>query len=65
MMERIPRKVFLAHIYGHRPSGRPRKEWRRCREGEGMRYWMTLAQDRRIWNNLSRAIIGQQVAQGQ
>ena len=66
--ERMPRSVFLAQVDGRRPLGRPRKDWRRCleedieKEGVNPRDWMTLAQDRRMWNNLSRAVMGQQVA---
>ena len=66
--ERMPRRVFLAQVDGRRPLGRPRKDWRRCLEedlvGEGVkpRDWMTLAGDRRMWNNLSRAVMGQQLA---
>ena len=49
--ERMPRSVFLAQIDGHRPPGRPRKDWRRCleedmeQEGVNPRDWMILAQD--------------------
>ena len=66
--ERMPRRVFLGHVEGRRHPGRPRKDWRRCleediqQEGLNPRDWMTVAQDRRDWNNLSRAVMGQQVA---
>ena len=66
--ERMPRRVFLAHVDGRRPPGRPKKDWRRCleediqQEGLNPRGWMNIAQDRGDWNNLSRAVMGQQVA---
>ena len=66
--ERMPKRVFIAQVDGRRPPGRPRKDWRRCleedieREGMNPRDWMDLAQDRRVWNNLSRAVMGHQLA---
>ena len=67
--ERVPKKILLAQLDGRRPVGRPRKDWRRCLQ-EDMRQaevdvenWMEFAQDRREWNSLSRAVMGQQLAQ--
>ena len=67
--ERMPKRVFVADMIGRRPMGRPRKDWNRCLredlsdwglEAEG---WMELAQDRREWKSLSRAVMGHRVAQ--
>ena len=66
--ERLPKKILLAHVEGRRPIGRPRKDWKRCLEedlqqqGLNPGEWMTEAQDRGEWHNLSRAVMGQQVA---
>ncbi|XP_068211710.1 craniofacial development protein 2-like [Palaemon carinicauda] len=32
--QRMPRRVFLAHVDERRPPGRPRKDWRRCFEDD-------------------------------
>ena len=67
--ERTPRKILTAQVRGRRPVGRPRKDWRRCLEedirfvGEDPDEWMQVAQDRRRWKVMSRAVMGQQVAQ--
>ena len=66
--ERLPKRVFLAQLDGRRPTGRPRKDWRRCleedirREGVNPRDWMVMGQNRELWSNLSRAVMGQQMA---
>ena len=67
--ERLSKKVFQADMTGRRPLGRPRKDWHRCVLEDMKEWgiepdeWQERAQDRREWKNLSRAVMGQQVAQ--
>ena len=66
---RMPKQMLTTGVVGRRPLGRPRKDWNRClredlnREGIELDAWMNLAQDRRGWKRLSRAVMGQRVAQ--
>lgn len=64
-MDRVPRKVIGNNITaGHRPVGRPRKDWTRgIREdvakcGGEATEWMEIAQHREEWRGLTRAVMG-------
>ena len=67
--DRMPKENFLSEVVGRRPVGRTRKDWRRCSEedihisGGNPDDWFETAQSREEWRILSRAVMGQQVAQ--
>ena len=67
--DRVPKKIYQAQMIGRRPVGRPRKNWDKCliedlriQEIEPVE-WMAVAQDRGDWRDLSRTVMGLQLAQ--
>ena len=66
--DRWPKRVFSSGVHGRRPLGRPRKDWRRCVDedvqicGIEPREWKEVAQDRRAWRDISKAVMDHQVA---
>ena len=67
--DRVPKRIYQAQMIGCRPVGRPRKNWDKCLI-EDLRIqeielveWMDVAQDRGDWRDLSRAVMGLQLAQ--